>query len=60
MKNYKAEVAMSDKHQNIDFFALNFYLFRIDFSYTHIHILHVRSFRTICCTMFIVEKFEVL
>ena len=60
MKNYEAEIAMSDKHQKIDFFAPNFYLFRIDFSYSHIHILHVMSFQTICCTTDIVVKHEVL
>ena len=60
MKNYKAEIAVSNKHQNIDFFATNFYLFRIDFSYSYIHILHVMSFQTICCTTYIVVKYEVL
>ena len=60
MKNYKAEIALSDKHKKIDFFAPIFYLFRIDFSYSHIDILHVMSFQTICCTIYIVEKYEVL
>ena len=33
---------------------------RIDFTFTHIQIPHVKSFRMICCTTNLVKSYEVL
>ena len=56
LKISDAKLAMRALHRDIDYFDIILYFLTYGFIYTHNHVYHIKSFRTICCTMHFVGK----